>query len=121
MPNYDPYTHAHALGVDIIWGTPGQGILGRYDHASRTIILREGMLTRQERSVLAHELVHGTRGDEHDAWDALYSARRERACDLKAAENLIDPVILRRAAAFYPDNLSALAYELDVTDELLAI
>ena len=47
--------------------------------------------------------------------------RRERACDLKAAENLIDPVILRRAAAFYPDNLSALAYELDVTDELLAI
>ena len=46
MPNYDPYTHAHALGVDIIWGTPGQGILGRYDHASRTIILREGMLTR---------------------------------------------------------------------------
>ena len=104
MPNYDPYTHAHALGVDIIWGTPGQGILGRYDHASRTIILREGMLTRQERSVLAHELVHATRGDEHDAWDALYSARRERACDLKAAENL-----------------SALAYELDVTDELLAI
>ena len=121
MPNYDPYTHAHALGVDIIWGTPGQGILGRYDHASRTIILREGMLTRQERSVLAHELVHATRGDEHDAWDALYSARRERACDLKAAENLIDPVILRRAAAFYPDNLSALAYELDVTAELLAI
>ena len=43
MPNYDPYTHAHALGVDIIWGTPGQGILGRYDHASRTIILQEGM------------------------------------------------------------------------------
>ena len=121
MPNYDPYTHAHALGVDIIWGTPGQGILGRYDHASRTIILREGMLTRQERSVLAHELVHATRGDEHDAWDALYSARRERACDLKAAENLIDPVILRRAAAFYPETLSALAYELDVTDELLAI
>jgi len=56
-------------------------MLGRYDHASRTITLREGMRTRQERSVLAHELVHATRGDEHDAWDALYSARRERACE----------------------------------------
>jgi len=29
--------------------------------------------------------------------------------------------ILRRAAAFYPDNLPALAYELDVTEELLVI
>ena len=28
---------------------------------------------------------------------------------------------LRRAAAFYPDNLPALAYELDVTEELLVI
>ena len=55
-------------------------MLGRYDHASRTITLREGMRTRQERSVLAHELVHAVRGDEHDAWDASYSARRERSC-----------------------------------------
>ena len=55
MPSYDPYTHAHTLGVDIVWGTPGHGMLGRYDHASRTITLREGMRTRQERSVLAHE------------------------------------------------------------------
>ena len=91
MPSYDPYAHAHTLGVDIVWGTPGHGMLGRYDHASRTITLREGMRTRQERSVLAHELVHAVRGDEHDAWDASYSARRERSCDLLAAENLIDP------------------------------
>nr|WP_280927115.1 ImmA/IrrE family metallo-endopeptidase [Rothia dentocariosa] len=121
VPSYDPYTHAHTLGVDIVWGTPGHGMLGRYDHASRTITLREGMRTRQERSVLAHELVHAVRGDEHDAWDASYSARRERSCDLLAAENLIDPGDLRRAAAFYPDNLPALAYELDVTEELLVI
>ena len=121
VPSYDPYTHAHTLGVDIVWGTPGHGMLGRYDHASRTITLREGMRTRQERSVLAHELVHAVRGDEHDAWDASYSARRERSCDLLAAENLIDPEDLRRAAAFYPDNLPALAYELDVTEELLVI
>ena len=121
MPSYDPYTHAHTLGVDIIWGAPGHGMLGRYDHANRTITLREGMRTRQERSVLAHELVHAVRGDEHDAWDASYSARRERSCDLLAAENLIDPGDLRRAAAFYPDNLPALAYELDVTEELLVI
>jgi len=66
-------------------------------------------------------VVHAVRGDEHDAWDASYSARRERSCDLLAAENLIDPEDLRRAAAFYPDNLPALAYELDVTEELLVI
>lgn len=118
-PNYDPYAHAHKLGVNIIWGDPGEGILGRYDHDSGTIILRTGMRTRQERSVLAHELVHAARGDEHDAWDRTYSTRRERDCDLQAAENLINPADLRRTAVFYPDNLPALAYELDITEDLL--
>ena len=59
--------------------------------------------------------MHAVRGDEHDAWDASYSARRERSCDLLAAENLIDPEDLRRAAAFYPDNLPALPMSLTMT------
>ena len=121
MPSYDPYTHAHTLGVDIVWGTPGHGMLGRYDHASRTITLREGMRTRQERSVLATNSCTpcaetSTTPGMHPTVHAVSAA-----VTCWPQKNLIDPGDLRRAAAFYPDNLPALAYELDVTEELLVI
>lgn len=119
--SYDPEEHARELGVDIVWGHPGVGILGRYDHDTRTIVLEPSMSSRQTRSVLAHELIHAEREDEHNAIDSFESTKRENYCDLKAAENLIDRADLLTIAAMYPSDLPKVAYELGVMPDLLTI
>ncbi len=111
---------AETMRVRIEVVDPGPGRLGSYSHRRRTIRLRPGMNRRQARSVLAHELAHAHRGDEPtgSGWMDL---RAEREADRLAAEYLIEADEVRIAEVAYGPNWPAIAYELEVSDHLLAV
>lgn len=118
--SYDPYAHAQQLGVNIIYESPGHGRKGLYLGKRRgvpTVLLRPGMSEREERSVLAHELVHVEHDDQPTA-DHAWGARRERRCDRVAAERLIDRSTLLGLASAYEDR-GVWALELGVAGYLL--
>lgn len=50
---------------------------GRYYHARRLVVIREGLLLAEERAVLWHELVHADRGDERCGGSTRASVDRE--------------------------------------------
>lgn len=88
--------------------------LGEYVHDLQLIRLRRGMLRRQARSVLAHELRH------HDASDTptgcpVLDARQENRADREAARLLIDLRDLGDALALHDGHLGAVAVELYVS------
>nr|DAT36523.1 MAG TPA: Ribosomal silencing factor during starvation [Caudoviricetes sp.] len=87
--HYDPWAHARELGLRVLWGDPGDGLLGLYDHDTRIIVLREGMSQMQSRCVLAHEIVHAEHGDMplKDA-DPIWCAQREQRCEEKQGTDL---------------------------------
>nr|DAX56801.1 MAG TPA: IrrE protein [Caudoviricetes sp.] len=116
---YSPDAHAASLGIRIIDAQPPAGILALWDEESRTIITTPGLLHRQRRCVLAHELAHATQGDTHALLDDIAARKRERRADLTAAGWLLNPTQTARALALYPDNLAAAAAELEVTDRIL--
>lgn len=115
---YDPYAHAEGLGVTVVWGDPGPGLVGLYDHGHRRIVLRDGLTRRVERCVLAHEILHHEHGDELTR-DPMWAARREERCDRVAASRLIrwEDYL---AAAVATDDPGALCLELDVTAWILS-
>lgn len=92
---YNPFTHADDIGLHVIYGEPGEGLAGRYDHPTRTAIIRDGMSYRAQRSTLAHEIVHAEHGDQ-DTHDDVWHAKREKRCDQIAAHRLITPDDLER-------------------------
>lgn len=117
---YDPYQHAHELSVTIIHASPGPGLKGLYTgkhNGVPTVYIRPGLTAREERSVLAHELVH-VEHDDQPTTDHAWSARRERRCDRIAAQRLINRDHLIQLAATYPDK-GVWAIELGVTGYLL--
>ena len=59
----DPYTLAHTLGLPIIHTPLPKGVHGLYQGTH--IALRPGLTTREERTVLAHELKHAQDGQTH--------------------------------------------------------
>lgn len=115
---YDPHQHAHSLGVTVVEGRPRLGGWGEYSHASRTITLRSGLSRREARCTLAHELQHAIAGDIacRSSW---FAARMERRADEAAAILLVDPVEYREAEAMHNGHLPSIAYDLDVTPEVL--
>nr|DAY14053.1 MAG TPA: IrrE protein [Caudoviricetes sp.] len=116
---YSPDAHAASLGIRIVEAQPPAGTLALWDEESRTIITTPGLLHRQRRCVLAHELAHATQGDTHALLDDIAACKRERRADLTAAGWLLNPTQTARALALYPDNLAAAAAELEVTDRIL--
>lgn len=60
---YSPDAHAAELGIRIIDAQPPAGTLALWDEQTRTILTTPGLLHRQRRCVLAHELAHATQGD----------------------------------------------------------
>ena len=117
--HYDPWAHARELGLRVLWGDPGDGLLGLYDHDTRIIVLREGMSQMQSRCVLAHEIVHAEHGDMplKDA-DPIWCAQREQRCDEVAAGRLIDAAAYVRAMQVFPHCLHSLARSLHVTPDI---
>ena len=116
---YSPDAHAASLGIRIVEAQPPAGTLALWDEESRTIITTPGLLHRQRRCVLAHELAHATQGDTHALLDDIAARKRERRADLTAAGWLLNPTQTARALSLYPDNLAAAAAELEVTDRIL--
>lgn len=116
---YSPDAHAASLGIRIVETQPPAGTLALWDEESRTIITAPGLLHRQRRCVIAHELAHATQGDTHSPLDTIAALKRERRADTIAAGWLLNPTQTTRALALYPDNLTAAAAELEVTDRIL--
>lgn len=117
---YDPETHASQLGIRIIEACPPAGTLALWDETTRTILASPGLLHRQRRCVIAHELAHAVNGDTHALLDDVAARKRERRADLTAAGWLLDPVAVRTALAVSPDSLNAAAADLDVTPRILS-
>lgn len=116
---YDPETHASQLGIRIIDACLPAGTLALWDETTRTILASPGLLHRQRRCVIAHELAHAVNGDTHSPLDTIAALKRERRADAIAAGWLLSPTQTARALALYPDNLTAAAAELEVTDRIL--
>jgi len=117
---YDPETHANQLGIRIIDACLPAGTLALWDETTKTILASPGLLHRQRRCVIAHELAHAVNGDTHAPIDDVAARKRERRADLTAAGWLLDPVSVRTALAVSPDSLNAAAADLDVTPRILS-
>ncbi len=91
---------------------------GGFDPASGTIRIDPGMSARTTRSVLAHELAHAILGHLPST---IPSVRRqqERQADEWAACQLITPRAYAEAEDARGPHLASLAFELDVTIELV--
>ena len=116
---YDPYRHAASLGIRIIDAQPPAGALALWDEESRTIITTPGLLHRQRRCVIAHELAHAVNGDTHSPLDTIAALKRERKADQIAAGWLLTPDAVATALAVSPDSLSVPLNRLEVTDRIL--
>lgn len=116
---YDPEMHASQLGIRIIDVCLPAGVLALWDETTRTILASPGLLHRQRRCVIAHELAHAVNGDTHAPIEDVAARKRERRADLAAAGWLLDPAAVRTALAVSPDSLAAAA-DLDVTPRILS-
>lgn len=92
---------------------------GGYDPVTRTIRLSPGMSARTARSVLAHELGHAHLGHLPAPTSAIRT-HQERRADEWAAHHLITTHAYAEAEAIRGPHLASLAFELDVTVELVA-
>lgn len=96
---------------------------GGFDPATRTIRLNPGMSARTTRSVLAHELGHAVLGHValgHDPSSTPAIRRtQERQADEWAAARLLTPSAYAAAEETRGPHLASLAFELDVTIELV--
>lgn len=115
--NRDPWVEAERRGVKII-EVPRRALKNRDGVTyGNTIYIAADLTGRELISVLWHELGHHARGDS--CFPRALTPRIEAACDLYAAQALIDERELRRLASIYPDNPAKIAYELGVADWVL--
>lgn len=91
---------------------------GGFDPRSRIIRITPGMSERTTRSVLAHELAHAVLGHLPHA-DRVARERQELRADEWAAQLLITPAAYASAEAARGPHPPSLAYDLDVTVELV--
>lgn len=117
---YDPDAHAAELGIRIIDACLPAGTLALWDETTKTILASPGLLHRQRRCVLAHELAHAVNGDTHSPLDTIAALKRERKADQIAAGWLLTPDAVATALTVSPDSLSAAAADLDVTPRILS-
>lgn len=91
---------------------------GGFEPSSRTIRLSPGMSARTTRSVLAHELGHVSLGHIPSTVPAV-RRQQERQADEWAACRLITTPAYAQAEEARGPHLASLAFELDVTIELV--
>ncbi|WP_223628252.1 ImmA/IrrE family metallo-endopeptidase [Microbacterium sp. EST19A] len=91
---------------------------GGFEPASRTIRLAPGMSARTTRSVLAHELGHVVLGHLPSTVPAV-RRQQEHQADEWAARRLITAQAYAQAEDARGPHLASLAFELDVTIELV--
>jgi hypothetical protein len=93
--------------VTVVIGDPGPGLLGRVDYDSRTITLAAGLLQRELRTTLTHELIHLERGPAPEG----EQPKDEVAVERETARRLISVCELADAVT-WTDDLDELALEL---------
>jgi hypothetical protein len=93
---YDPYTHADQLGIQIVYRRLVSAN-GLWVPDLRAIFLQPRMRVIHERSVLTHELGHVVLGHRTS------SPRNELQADRWASRKLVKPGELRRAVAASAD------------------
>ncbi len=108
---------AEEQGIRVV-EAPG-AFRGGFDPERRTIRLSPGMSRRTTRSVFAHELGHAALGHGPTS-HPLIDRRQERQADAWAARLLISPQDYAAAEARRGAHLASLAFDLDVTVELVA-
>ena len=107
---YDPWQHAHDLGIDVVVRTlrTGHGLwLPEYN----TILVSSKLRAGAQRLILAHEIGHGALAHPDDR------PKHEKQADEFAARNLIDPDELADLYKWCPDEQKICA-ELGVTTRL---
>ncbi|MBS0025499.1 ImmA/IrrE family metallo-endopeptidase [Microbacterium paraoxydans] len=107
---------ASDLGLRVI-EQPGR-TRGGFDPATGTIRLAPGMSARTTRSVLAHELGHAHLGHRPTTLASVRD-RQERRADEWAARTLLTPQAYAAAEQLRGSHLASLAFELDVTLEIV--
>lgn len=100
----------------VVWRRLPLGLYGHTDHGRREIILDRDQLQSQRRTTLAHELYHVRHGDTHAC-----DAKAERWIERQVARELIPHQLLAEAVKWAGGNLSELAEELWVDEDLLAV
>lgn len=90
----------------------------------RVVLIDDRLDRRQARCVLAHELAHALLGHRacHDYGDSDWLAQRvEAAADDWAARRLLPLPALVDALAMHPDDLEAVAAQLDVVADVVRL
>lgn len=122
--SYDPWEHAHDLGLTIIErrlrSRPREcrWQWGEYRHADRTIILTPGMRAVEARSTLTHEIAHALAGDEPTEF-GFRAARQEARANRATFDRLLCPVEYADAERLYGPSPAGIAYALDVLPEVI--
>lgn len=115
VERYDPWEHAAALKVRILFRSLPDGVWGAWHLPSRTVLLRRGLTQSERRATLAHELVHVERGDS-----CRQDQRAEAEVHAVAARRLI-PLELLCDAACWSGELDTLAEECWVDAETMRV
>lgn len=117
---YDPDDRAAQLAVRVAdTALLPRGVLGWWQPERATIWLRAGMLQRQRRATLMHEVVHVERGDGTCTLDA-FARKLERGVEMAAAVRLI--TLCQLGAALRGSwNVLMMAQALDVDVPLLRV
>ena len=89
MTNYDPYTHATALGLPVIHTTIPTGHGGLWIPRHHAIYLAPDLHPHRERCTLSHEIQHAIRDTKHTWGSREHHRIIESQCDRDAAMLLI--------------------------------
>ncbi len=82
---YNPWSHAEQLGLRVVYQELSGKMVAGYAHRIRTIYIDPRLTLSQERSALAHEIIHHERGD-----DGPQSAEVEAGICLEVACRCVD-------------------------------
>lgn len=115
---YDPWAHAHELGLTVIEAELPDRVNGEYRHAQRLVVLRAGLSQRAARCALAHEVQHALAGDEPTMSLALHRKAEVRAAR-RAAWMLVDPYEYAEAERDHDGHVPSMAHALNVTVRVL--
>ena len=109
--------YADTLNVTIGSALLPDGMTGFYDEATRTILIDRQLIYCQKRCTLVHELIHWQYADTTRA--GVYGSRLENRTRRETALKLVNPFEYQTAEAMYEGDPFQIAYELDVTLQII--
>lgn len=115
---YDPWSHAHDLGLCVVEEPLPATVIGLYRHHKREVVLRQGLTSRAARCALAHEIQHALAGDEPTCSPVVHR-KAELLASRRAAWMLIDPFEYAEAETEHEGHAASMAHTLNVTVKVL--